>query len=90
MDNIIEVNNLSKTYRSGVIHRRVTHALGGISLTVKKGEIFGILGPNGAGKTTLLNILMGLIIPVSGEAFIMGEKIKNNYDINLKRKMNMC
>ena len=90
MNCVIEAKNLSKTYRSGVFQKRVTNALGGIDLSIEKGELFGIIGPNGAGKTTLLNILMGLIIADTGEAWIMGEKIKANYDIHLKRKMNMC
>ncbi|MBN1930031.1 MAG: ABC transporter ATP-binding protein [Desulfobacterales bacterium] len=47
-------------------------ALKGISLEVKKGEIFGILGPNGAGKTTLAKILSTLILPDSGTALING------------------
>ncbi len=43
-----------------------------ISLTVKKGEIFGLLGPNGAGKTTTFKMLCGLLKPTSGEAFVNG------------------
>jgi len=90
MGNIIEVKKLSKTYKSGLFRKRITHALKEISISVKKGELFGILGPNGAGKTTFLNILMGLIIPDSGEVEIMGNKIEKDFDINLKRRMNMC
>ncbi len=47
-------------------------AVDGISLTVKKGEIFGLLGPNGAGKTTTFKMLCGLLKPTSGEAFVNG------------------
>ncbi|HEX2579963.1 MAG TPA: ATP-binding cassette domain-containing protein [Rhabdochlamydiaceae bacterium] len=47
-------------------------AVDGISLTVKKGEIFGLLGPNGAGKTTTFKMLCGLLKPTSGEAFVKG------------------
>ncbi len=43
-----------------------------ISLTVKKGEIFGLLGPNGAGKTTTFKMLCGLLKPTSGKAFVNG------------------
>ena len=42
-------------------------ALGGVSLAVKRGEIFGLIGPNGAGKTTLFNVLTGLYPPDAGE-----------------------
>lgn len=47
-------------------------AVDGISLSVKKGEIFGLLGPNGAGKTTTFKMLCGLLKPTSGEAFVNG------------------
>ena len=51
-------------------------ALRGISLQVKKGEIFGILGPNGAGKTTLIKILCTLVIHDEGEAYVHGFDVK--------------
>ena len=43
-------------------------AVNGLSLDIKKGELFGFLGPNGAGKTTTISILCGLIEPTSGSA----------------------
>lgn len=47
-------------------------ALKGISLEIKKGEIFGLLGSNGAGKTTFMNILSTILLPDSGRAEIFG------------------
>ncbi|WP_297971370.1 ATP-binding cassette domain-containing protein, partial [uncultured Capnocytophaga sp.] len=47
-------------------------AVNNISLTVKKGEIFGFLGANGAGKTTAIRIFCGLSYPTSGEARVAG------------------
>jgi len=47
-------------------------AVEGLSLTVERGEIFGLLGPNGAGKTTTLKMLLGLIRPTSGSAWLLG------------------
>lgn len=79
----IEVNDIRKTYPQprnlfdvfvGTRSEDV-HALNGISLEVKRGELFGILGPNGAGKTTLTKILCTLTLPTSGSAKV------NGYDI---------
>ncbi len=47
--------------------------LNGLSLSVTRGEIFGVLGANGAGKTTLMRLLMGLLKPSSGQALVFGE-----------------
>lgn len=72
---VIDVKNLTKTYRSGVFNKKEVQALTGISLQVEEGEVFGILGPNGAGKTTLIKILMGLIRATSGEAEILNQQV---------------
>lgn len=48
-------------------------ALEDMNLNVSRGTILSLLGPNGAGKTTLLRILMGLIDPTSGQAFVLGD-----------------
>lgn len=52
-----------------------TVALAGLSMTVPPGEVFGFLGPNGAGKTTSVKLLLGLIKPTGGEAWILGQPI---------------
>lgn len=72
---VIDVKNLTKTYRSGVFNKKEVQALTGITLQVEQGEVFGILGPNGAGKTTLIKILMGLIRATSGDAQILNQKV---------------
>ncbi len=51
---------------------RPTHALTGIDIEVRRGEIVGVLGPNGAGKTTLVSILEGLLAPDAGQVRLMG------------------
>jgi ABC-2 type transport system ATP-binding protein len=49
-------------------------ALGGVTLTVKEGEIFGLLGQNGAGKTTLIKIMLGVTGGWRGKAFLLGHQ----------------
>lgn len=67
---MIKIRKLVKDYGK-------TKALQGISLDIKKNEIFGILGPNGAGKTTLVSILSTMLSPTDGTAWINGFNIKN-------------
>jgi ABC-2 type transport system ATP-binding protein len=52
-------------------------AVRNLSLTVRRGEIFGFLGPNGAGKSTSIKMLLGLARPSGGEAFVLGEPCGN-------------
>ncbi len=56
---------------------RVTRALQGLDLDVRRGEVLGLLGPNGAGKTTTLKILTGLLKPTRGRAWLLGEPIES-------------
>jgi ABC-2 type transport system ATP-binding protein len=66
---ILEIKKAYKEYDNQV-------AVDGISLKIKKGEIFGVLGPNGAGKSTLIGMICGLIKKTSGE--IVYEETTNN------------
>jgi ABC-2 type transport system ATP-binding protein len=59
-----------------VKHYGDVKAVNGLSLDIKKGEMFGFLGPNGAGKTTTINILCGLLEPTAGTAEIGGFDIR--------------
>ncbi len=68
---VIQVSNLSKTYRDGLLFAKKFTALNNVSLEVGKGQIFGLLGPNGAGKTTFLKILLGIIRKTSGQATLL-------------------
>ncbi len=74
MTTLVQVENLSKTFRQGFFMRRV-EALKGVTFRVDQGEIFGFLGPNGAGKTTTIKMLTGLIRATSGRATVFGHEV---------------
>jgi len=60
-------------------------AVKNLNLEVHRGEIFGFLGPNGAGKTTTIKVLLGIIYPTEGEAYVLGQPAgdpKNHYKIS--------
>ena len=69
---LIEVRNLTKTYQTGEV---AVHALRGVSLDVKEGELLSIMGSSGSGKSTLMNILGCLDTPTSGLYRLAGEEI---------------
>ena len=52
-------------------------ALDGVSLEVRRGEVYGLLGPNGSGKTTLIRMLVGLVAPDAGEVTVLGARMPN-------------
>ncbi len=69
----IEISELGKTYASG------EQALDGVSLTIRRGEIFALLGPNGAGKTTLISIICGIVNPGPGRVRVEGFDIVRDW-----------
>ncbi|MEQ9406317.1 MAG: ABC transporter ATP-binding protein [Fuerstiella sp.] len=69
---VIQVRDLQKTYRNGLLKRRTVPALQNVTLEVPRGRIYGLLGPNGAGKTTLIKILLGIVRRTSGQAGVLG------------------
>ena len=62
---VLETLNLTKRYGDRL-------AVDSVSMTVRKGEVYGFLGPNGAGKTTTLRMCLGLVHPNSGSATVLG------------------
>jgi ABC-2 type transport system ATP-binding protein len=73
MQPVISVSNLVKKYASGL------HALKGINLDIRPGEIFALLGPNGAGKTTLISIICGIVNATSGSVMVGGHHFTKDY-----------
>src|SRR3984957_9343939 len=70
-DVIVETRKLTKIYRD-FWGRQKKVALRALNLEIRRGEIFGLLGPNGSGKTTTIKLLLGLLFPNEGEAFVFG------------------
>ena len=72
MESVIEVNGLTKLYNR-------VKVVDNLSISIKKGDVYGFLGPNGAGKTTTIRMMLGLIALDSGSVYINGKNIKNDY-----------
>src|SRR5262249_50151335 len=69
---VVETHNLKKVYRD-FWGRQKKVALNALNLQIHGGEIFGLLGPNGSGKPTTIKLLLGLLFPTDGEAFVFEE-----------------
>ncbi|UVK36270.1 ATP-binding cassette domain-containing protein [Mesorhizobium sp. AR10] len=67
-ERLIELRDISKSYGH-------VYALGGVNLSVDRGEVVGLIGDNGAGKSTLIKILSGVVKPTSGEILIRGKPV---------------
>lgn len=74
MNNIIEINNVTKKFKKHV-------ALSDVTACFEKGKIHGIIGRNGSGKTVLLKCISGLMHQDSGEITVKGKKIGKEIDI---------
>ncbi|HUY74311.1 MAG TPA: ABC transporter ATP-binding protein [Candidatus Dormibacteraeota bacterium] len=64
----VDVENVSRSFGA-------VKALDGVSLKVRRGEIYGLLGPNGAGKTTLIRMLVGLLEAQTGTVTVLGRRM---------------
>ena len=96
---IIQVENLQKTFRQrkgreglkGAMQDlfkreyRIIHAVNSISFSVDEGEIVGYIGPNGAGKSTTIKMLVGILVPSSGNVTVNGLIPFKNREKNAKR-----
>ena len=72
MDYTINIQGLTKSFKG-------TRAVDGVSLSIPRGELFGIIGPDGAGKTTLFRLLTTLLSPEEGEGSIDGLDLRRDY-----------
>ena len=77
---VIVAKDLTKVYKMGEVE---VHALRGVSLTIKRGEVVAIMGPSGSGKSTLMNMLGCLDRPSSGEYILDGETVSTLSDDQL-------
>jgi ABC-2 type transport system ATP-binding protein len=68
----VQTENLSKVYKD-FWGRDKVRALEDLTLTIHRGEVFGLLGPNGSGKSTTIKLLLGLIFPTRGTAAVLGQ-----------------
>ena len=73
MTAVLETDRLTKVYKD--FWGRPKHkGLDSLSITIERGEVFGLIGPNGSGKTTTFKLLLGLIFPTGGSATVLGRK----------------
>ncbi|MCD4685031.1 MAG: ABC transporter ATP-binding protein [Anaerolineae bacterium] len=75
----IRMEQLTKVF--GRRKKKRIVAVSDVSLEIKTGQVYGFLGPNGAGKTTTIRMLLDLIRPTVGEAFIFGKHVRREHDV---------
>ena len=96
MQNLVEVKNLKKYFelRKGFINKKVNYvkAVDNISLSIKKGETFGLVGESGCGKTTVGRTIIKLYEPTSGQVIYDGKDLSEMDDKDMlpyRKKMQM-
>ena len=70
-DDMVTLSGVRKVFRDFWLRPTVA-AVDGLSLSVKRGEVFGLLGPNGSGKSTTIKMILGLLDPSAGEVRLFG------------------
>ncbi|MFX1332355.1 MAG: ABC transporter ATP-binding protein [Promethearchaeota archaeon] len=77
-ETVIRTEGLTKIFEQG--KKREVVALNEVNIDVRRGEVIGLLGPNGAGKTTLIRVLVGLLTPTAGKAYVLGREVTEEVD----------
>ncbi len=80
---IIEIDHVTKTYQT---KKGSINALDDVSLSIKKGQIYGIVGYSGAGKSTLLRLINRLEAPSSGHVYVEGRDIVGLKEKDLRKQ----
>jgi putative ABC transport system ATP-binding protein len=84
-ETVIRVEDVTKVYKMGEV---AVHALRGVSLEIRRGEILSIMGPSGSGKSTLMNVMGCLDVPTSGTYTLDGRRIDTLRDNELAEVRN--
>ncbi len=71
----VRLEGLTKTFAGGVA------AVRALSLSIERGYVFGLLGPNGSGKTTTMRMMLGLVRPTAGRAYIFGQQVSPGHQV---------
>ena len=71
-ETVIGLNGVEKTFRDFWL-RPLAHAVRGLDLEVRRGDVFGLIGPNGSGKSTTIKMMTGVLEPTSGEILVNGK-----------------
>ena len=74
-ETVLETTELQK-------HFGKIHAVDGVTLSINRGEIYGLLGPNGSGKTTLIRLCLGLLLRTAGTIRLLGESVPNKSNLS--------
>lgn len=78
---VVEVRDVWFSYPDG------THALRGVSLELRRGELAALMGPNGSGKTTLAKVIAGLLKPSKGEVIVQGKPLRSYTRLELSSRV---